>query len=108
LIVNDDEGYGCARTSIPAPSCEIWGRSEREKAMNAIRKNGLRLLVCLAFFGAVGTPTAFGVEKSPFCENASQCRGALPHFCRRCDNGHSACAHWACIRHRCEIATCGA
>jgi len=94
------------RTSISAPTREMGGRSEREKAMNAIRKNGLRLLVCLAVFGAVGAPAAFAVEKSDFCEKASQCRGPLPHYCRRCDNGRFGCAHWACIKHHCEIASC--
>lgn len=40
------------------------------------------------------------------CNRASQCRGFLPHICERCSGGHSACAHWACVHHRCEIQIC--
>jgi hypothetical protein len=108
LIVNDDRGYDPGADVDACADARDVGTIRGEKAMNAIRKNGWRLLVGLAVFAAVGTPAAFAVEKSPFCEKASQCRGPLPHFCRRCDNGHSACAHWACIKHHCEIATCGA
>lgn len=41
------------------------------------------------------------------CTRASQCHGPLPQICERCSDGHFACAHWACVDHRCEIEICG-
>jgi hypothetical protein len=43
--------------------------------------------------------------RGDWCRRASQCHGPLPDICRRCD-GHSRCAHWACIHHRCVIRIC--
>lgn len=41
------------------------------------------------------------------CEVARDCKGALPRVCKPCPPGQAgACAHWACIQHRCEIRTC--
>jgi len=41
------------------------------------------------------------------CVRASQCRGPLPQICERCGNGHTACAHWACLAHKCTVQICG-
>lgn len=46
------------------------------------------------------------------CEQASDCKGALPQLCRICGvvdgdlNPASGCAHWACRDKRCELAFC--
>ena len=40
------------------------------------------------------------------CDSPSDCKGLLPDFCRACDNGADSCAHWSCVNHGCEIATC--
>lgn len=41
------------------------------------------------------------------CIIAKQCHGPLPQICEKCSNGHEACAHWACVRHRCVVQVCG-
>jgi len=40
------------------------------------------------------------------CEQAWDCHGPLPQLCVRCKDGHSECAHWACVRHKCAIEYC--
>jgi hypothetical protein len=60
-------------------------------------------IVALSALACAGAPAQ--AAEGARCLRASQCHGALPHICRRCD-GHTACAHWACVRHRCEIRTC--
>jgi hypothetical protein len=40
------------------------------------------------------------------CKKAADCKGPLPQYCLVCSDGTAACAHWACVNHQCEIATC--
>jgi hypothetical protein len=64
----------------------------------------LAAIVVLTALAGAGAPARAG-EGDP-CTKASQCRGFLPHFCKVCSNGRSACAHWACVQHKCEIQSC--
>ena len=71
--------------------------------------------------GAIGDATQYscggglGVEcclpkpapTGPACKSASDCTGPLPHFCKLCDDGSSACAHYTCEQKHCTILTCG-
>lgn len=41
-----------------------------------------------------------------FCQRASDCQGAVPHYCPRCSNGSNGCAHWGCVNGLCAIVTC--
>jgi len=61
-------------------------------------------LIALSALAGIGLSARAG--EGDFCNKASQCHGFLPHICERCSGGHSACAHWACVHHRCEIQTC--
>jgi hypothetical protein len=49
---------------------------------------------------------------SDMCKTSRDCHGPLPQLCMRCQNGNrngremEACAHWKCVRDRCEVAVC--
>jgi hypothetical protein len=47
------------------------------------------------------------VQAAERCTTAQQCHGPLPQICMRCSGGQFACAHWACVRHACEVQMCG-
>jgi hypothetical protein len=40
------------------------------------------------------------------CSADTDCSGFLPQFCKVCSDGATACAHWECVSHKCEIRTC--
>jgi len=50
-----------------------------------------------------GTVTPAAAER---CAEAPECHGPLPQICARCRDGHSECAHWACVHHKCVVRTC--
>jgi hypothetical protein len=60
------------------------------------------IIALSALVGAGASAQAAG-----YCSRASQCRGPLPQICERCSNGHTACAHWTCVAHRCTVQICG-
>jgi hypothetical protein len=60
-------------------------------------------IVALSALAGAGAPA----QAAGHCVRASQCHGPLPQICERCSNGHSVCAHWACVEHRCVVQLCG-
>lgn len=42
------------------------------------------------------------------CSAATDCAGLVPQFCRACDDGTQACAHWSCVANSCAIVSCPA
>jgi hypothetical protein len=60
-------------------------------------------LLALSALAGAGAPA----QAAGSCMRASQCRGPLPQICERCSNGRTACAHWACLAHRCTLQICG-
>jgi hypothetical protein len=71
--------------------------------IKALTSNSLLFGAIIALGALVGAPA----EAAQRCSTARQCHGALPQICMRCSNGGSACAHWACVRHTCEVQLCG-
>lgn len=67
-------------------------------------KTFIKAATLFAVIAALAAPARAAEGDS--CNKASQCRGLLPHFCKVCSNGKSACAHWACVQHKCEIQSC--
>jgi hypothetical protein len=66
------------------------------------RSSMLSFAAIIALSALVGAP-AQALER---CARASQCHGALPQICMRCSGGQFSCAHWACVRHTCEVQIC--
>ena len=73
--------------------------------INALARNSVLFAVIIVLSALVGAPAQ--AANSDRCRTASQCHGPLPQICMRCSNGHSACAHWACVHHKCEMQICG-
>jgi hypothetical protein len=46
------------------------------------------------------------VPAGDYCEQASDCKDAVPQFCQQCPNGSNGCAHWDCVSGACVIITC--
>lgn len=65
-----------------------------------------RTSMLLAAIISVSALTSGSAPAAERCNTAKQCHGLLPQICMRCSNGHEACAHWACVRHRCVVETC--
>jgi hypothetical protein len=64
----------------------------------------LAAVIALSALTGAGTPAqAAGAAR---CEQAWDCHGPLPQICMRCRDGHSECAHWTCVRHRCVMQIC--
>jgi len=61
-------------------------------------------IVALSMLVGAGAPAQ--AQEGARCNTASQCHGILPLFCVQCGDGHYACPHWACVRHRCAVQTC--
>jgi predicted secreted protein len=40
------------------------------------------------------------------CSSANDCTGVLPTLCQVCDNGSTACAHFACVSGACVVKVC--
>jgi hypothetical protein len=62
----------------------------------------LAALVALSALAGASAPA----QAADRCNAADECRGPLPQLCKRCSDGRDACAHWACVRHKCVIAFC--
>jgi len=62
-------------------------------------------VIALSVLAGAGA-TARAADAAP-CLEAAECHGPLPQICKQCRGGHSACAHWACVRHQCVIRICG-
>jgi hypothetical protein len=60
-------------------------------------------VVALNALAGFGAPAQAAGER---CRVADECHGPLPQICERCRDGHEACAHWACVRHRCVVEIC--
>ena len=64
-------------------------------------------LMVLTFSAGCSVAAASGKSSDPqSCEKASDCRGVLPHLCRQCLDGGTACAHWACASGKCRRQLC--
>jgi hypothetical protein len=61
------------------------------------------MIVVSALVGAGAPAQAADAER---CIRAAQCHGPLPQICEQCGNGKSACAHWACVHHKCVVQIC--
>lgn len=66
-----------------------------------------RLLAAVVLLSALaGAGAAAHAADEQSCRTAAECRGFLPHICEVCSNGESACAHWACVSHKCTMEIC--
>ncbi len=61
-------------------------------------------IIVLGALAGVGAPAQAADEQS--CMSADECRGPLPQICERCKDGKEACAHWACVHHKCTMEIC--
>jgi len=66
------------------------------------RTSGLfaAIVVLSALVGAGAVAQAADVQR---CKWADECRGPLPQICEKCKDGKDACAHWACVHHKCKV-----
>jgi hypothetical protein len=65
-----------------------------------------RTATLLAAIVAVSALAGASAQAAERCRTAEECKGPLPQICMRCKDGKDACAHWACVRHRCVVETC--
>ena len=61
------------------------------------------IVLLSALVGAGAAAQAADVQR---CMAADECRGPLPQICERCKDGKDACAHWACVHHKCTMEVC--
>ena len=54
------------------------------------------------------TPSTGATGDENEITSVKQCKGALPAFCKICDDGSESCAHWGVKNGVCEIETCAA
>jgi hypothetical protein len=71
--------------------------------IRSLTSSSVLLAAMIASSALLGAPA----QAAERCETARECHGALPQICMRCGNGEFACAHWACVRHTCEVQMCG-
>jgi hypothetical protein len=75
-------------------------------------KGRLLLLIYVATIGIAANSASPSAQPSPHkaqaCTKASDCKGALPRFCKICSgsDGIGRCAHWTCANSACAIETC--
>ena len=65
-----------------------------------------RLFAAIVLFSALvgaGAAQAADVQR---CMKADECHGLLPQICEKCKDGKDACAHWACVHHKCTVEIC--
>lgn len=48
-----------------------------------------------------------GTPGGEACKVLEDCKGPLPMVCLACTNKKSGCAHWACLKGKCEPEYCG-
>ncbi len=66
-----------------------------------------RLFAAIVLLSAlVGAGAAAQAADAQRCMRADECRGFLPQICERCGDGKEACAHWACVHHKCTMEIC--
>ena len=53
-----------------------------------------------------GGTSSGGAADGGECQQASDCKGALPQICAQCGNGTVACAHFECQNGTCVTALC--
>jgi hypothetical protein len=73
--------------------------------VKALTRSSRLFAAVIAMSALVGIGAS--AEAANRCVRASQCHGPLPQICERCSNGHTVCAHWACVDHRCVMQICG-
>jgi hypothetical protein len=56
--------------------------------------------------GGVGVECCLPPAADNSCQDASDCQGLLPQFCRECADGSTSCAHFSCVENTCQVATC--
>jgi hypothetical protein len=56
--------------------------------------------------GGLGVECCLPPQADNSCQDASDCSGLLPQFCRECSDGTTSCAHWSCVENACQIASC--
>lgn len=64
-----------------------------------------RLFAAIIVLSAIAGAAAQAAEVQR-CRWADECRGPLPQLCERCKDGKEACAHWACVHHKCTMEIC--
>ncbi len=66
-----------------------------------------RLFAAIVLLGAlVGAGAAAQAADVQRCMTAEECHGPLPQICEKCKDGKDACAHWACVHHKCKVEIC--
>jgi len=74
--------------------------------IGALTKTSALLAAVIAFSALAGTGAPAKAAGAARCNDAWECHGPLPQICVRCRDGHTECAHWVCVRHRCVVETC--
>ncbi len=56
--------------------------------------------------GGLGVECCLPMQADNGCTADTDCSGALPQYCRQCDDGSTVCAHWSCVQGACNVVSC--
>ena len=110
LRLRDDTILSCLAARVfqhRSFAIKAFHRNQREDIMiKAVTGILLLLAAAVALSGLLGAGAPAQAAAVAHCMEAWECHGPLPQICVRCRDGHSECAHWACVRHKCVVETC--
>lgn len=75
--------------------------------IEALTRSSRLLAAAFVVSALVGFGAPAQAADAEACMSAAECHGPLPQIYVKCRNGHTKCAHWACVHHKCAVQTCG-
>lgn len=96
---NGGSGFNCHNPQTGCPSSSICGQGCDMEVSGVCP-------VCDPIACPAGQVFSSTLCRCVGCNTAADCTGALPQLCEVCDDGSSACAHFACVNKSCQVAIC--